>query len=505
MLSVEKYKNWFLPSLVKVPAWNAYLDALLDEIVKLQMYNMGSYNEWGFNGVEEDISLEQESVWMLGSEYRKTAGEVVGSGGFTLSGGVLSFTGAAGVENVCVLPYAFVKDRKYKVTFEVYDLLLSEVNIHVGMGGDAEVVNLNFGTSDPVMVELELLATDYYFQFGVSGDEGSFKIRNLKLVGVLNSNDEKERISVLRRLVNVDNASREILERMRDSLSFPSISGMPESLLRQVIKDHDLFVGYGGSELSAAMFFYFLGYEVDFSHLYAHKSDYNAQQFSYIAEKFDDVLESGVKVYGQVSENASASHVIKLKEGHQVIAGDFIADQQRPFNPIFIEVLSVNGLEITLEERVTVVQNDFIDIYRVYPYAVNPDPVNYMKTSHIDVFFKQKYSEDVNLDFNQLEQFFTRYLPVNVVIRFFGYRNDPEDEEFGLRESSFRFSPVRQEGLTLLESPTFPTQNYAHVVYLPTPGSHTDIYGNTVNGYSHVISHLDPASGNPVYVVVPLT
>jgi hypothetical protein len=40
---------------------------------------------------------------------------------------------------------------------------------------------------------------------------------------------------------------------------------------------------------------------------------------------------------------------------------------------------------------------------------------------------------------------------------------------------------------------------------MPTPATHLDIYGNTVDGYSHVISHIDPGSGNPVYIVVPLT
>jgi 3D (Asp-Asp-Asp) domain-containing protein len=511
MLLAEQYKSWVLPSLLEVPAWNEYIDALLEEIIRLQMYNMGSYNEWGFNGVEESISLENENDWLIGKEYFKTKGTIDPGGHFTIDNGSLIYSGGTGsVDSFSVIPYMFVLERKYKVTFEIYDLLPGiGLELNVGIGDNVETITFNLGMDDPYLVELELTADDYYMFFNVAkeADSGSFKIRNLKVVGVLDSRDEKERILVLKRIVNVDKASREVLERMRDSLSFPSIAGMPESLLRQIIKDYNKFIGYGGSELAASMFFYFLGYEVDFVHLYAAKIDYSSRQYSYIAQKEDDILESvpGTKVYGQVEETSIASYKMTLKDGHQVIAGDFVSNQTAPFNPVLIEVLSVEGKVITLTERVTVTEDDYIDIYRKYPYAVNPDPDNYMKTSHIDVFFKQKYLSGVNLDFAKLEQFFLKYLPINVVIRFFGYKTEPEDELFSFREAAFRYNPINQEDILFEELINHPTDNHAFVVQNPTPFTHVDIYGNNMDGYSFLCSHIDPGSGEPVYLIVPLT
>lgn len=511
MLAVDKYKDWVLPSLLKVPAWAEFIDAVLEEVVTLQMYNMGSYNKWGFNGVEEDISLDNLESWLIGKEYIKTRCEIDSGGHFSLAGGVLTFDGGTGqYDSFCVVPYAFVTGRKYRVTFEIYDIMPSlGVSLVVGIGSSTHTYQLDFNTDDPYSVTVDLDADDYYLYFGVlkEADSGEFKIRNLKVVGVLDSADEKERILVLKRIVGLDVASREILERMRDSLTFPSIGNMPEVLLRQIIKDYNLFIGYSGSELASSMFFYFLGYSVEFVHLYAEKTDYNSKQYSYIAQKIDDILESvpGDVVYGQVSQSANASYSVVLKEGHQVIAGDSISDQTNPFNPVLIEVLSVDGNTLNLAERVTVVADDYIDIYRKYPYAVNPDPTNYMKTSHIDVFFKRKYLEGVDLDFSKLEQFFIKYLPVNVVIRFFGYKNEPEDEVFGIRESSFRYNPIKQDDLIFVETKNFPVDNHAFVVQNPTPFTHVDIYGNNVDGYSYLASHVDPGTGQVVYLIVPLT
>lgn len=508
MILAEHYKDWVLPVLLKVAVWNEYIDALLEEIVTLQMYNMGSYNAWGFNGVQEDLNLGNTNDWMFGVTYYPERCDVDSGGGFLLDNESLVFDGGS-EDSLAIYPYAFVQGRKYVISFDIEGIYSgNSLELSVGIGSEKQVIDLSLGVEDPLHVEVELDANDYYMFFSVdSGMYGQFKIQNLNVVGVLNSFDEKERILVLKRLVNVDKASREVLERMRDSISFPEIAGMPKVLLRQIIKDHNKFIGYAGSELAASMFFYFLGYEVEFAHLYAAKGDYESEQFTYIAQKEDDLLESvpGTTVYGQVDSAASASYKIVLKEGHQVIAGDYVSDQTNPFVTPLVEVLSVVGNEITLLERVTVYENDYIDIYREYPYAVNPDPDNYMKTSHIDVFFKQKYLEGVDLDFSKLEQFFVRYLPVNVVIRFFGYKTEPDDEYFSFRETSFSHNPIKQEDLAFTQSVAYPAADVAFVVQNLAPFTHVDIYGNNVDGYSYLCSHIDPGTGEPVYLVVPLT
>jgi hypothetical protein len=381
--------------------------------------------------------------------------------------------------------------------------LTGAVELLISMGGTVEVLVL-----EERKYELRMTAEDFYFYFKVlDGASGTFRIKDLQFVGVINSTDDEERTLVLRRLVDVDNASREILERYRDSLSFPAIENMPETLLRQVVKDHNKFVGLSGSQLASSMFFYFLGYEVEFSYLYAHKTDYNSNRFAYISQVYDDILVSvpGVKVWAQAAKSVGSSYSVELYPGHEVIAGDFLINQTHPFGVGLVEVLTVEGDVLGLAEPVTVTKDDLFDLYRVYPYAVNPDPENYLKTSHIDVFFKQKYLNGVDLDFSKLEQFFLNYLPVNVVIRFFGYKTQLDDEYFAMREAAFIQKEDKSESFQLVENTVVPEQDFAIVVYDNVPETHEDINGDMVNGYSYAIKHTDPATGEIVYVAIPLT
>lgn len=513
MRTIEDYKGWVLPELLKNDDWNLYVEALLTEIVRLQKYNMGSYNAVGFNGVEEDIRFSNENTWIICKSFDTHSGNYqLITNGWSLVSDTAVFVGGIATDAFLVTNYAFVLDRKYKVKFTLDNLnVTGTTTIFFGIGEEDQTsVEIDIGTADGLEVEVELTAKDYWLYFGVKSgaNDADFTVKDLEVTGVEDVGDDNERWLVLNRILNVDNASRFILERMRDSRSFPAVGNMPEELLRQMVKDFNTFISYGGTQLSSIMFFYFLGYAADFVHLYAHTGDYEAETFSYLQQKDDDLLESTEpdEVYGKVDQTASSTYSIQLKEGHQVIQGDELSDQTNPFPQGMVRVTRVDGLTVYLEEAVTVQEDDLIDIYREYPYAVNPDPDNYFKTSHIDVFFKEKYLEGVSVSFNALEEFFTRYLPVNVVIRFFGYSDEIDDEEFRILEPAVAFKFGHNEVLDIDEDTVMPVEAYAHVVHSDSPENTTDVYGNPVDGSSYVIiGYADPpANTDPIYVVVPV-
>lgn len=502
MLVANNYKNWVLPTLLKIPEWSEFIDVLVEELVTLQMYNMGSYNKSGFNGVAEDVTFDNSNIWALCSDMNLTNGVISGTGLFTLNSGVLLYAGCDGVtKSSAICQYGFVIGKKYKVEFDILNLEGNPTDLHYGIGQDNVYV---MQPSDTLIhFEIELLAADYVFSMVVLANSSiaDLSIGNLKITGILDESDELERIAVLKKLVSVDNASHEVLEMMRDSVSFPSIANLPDSLLRTIITDYNTFIGLGGTELASSMFFYFMGYSAEFVHLYAKKEDYNAKQYSYIAQKEDELFESNPvgTIYGRVSVSAYSNKVY-VYSGHKIIKGDFVGNQNHPFEPPLLEVVEAGSNYIKFNYAVNVVQGDYLDIYRKYAYAINPDPVEYFKTSHIDVFFKQKYTDSINLSFAQLQEYFERYLPINVVIRFFGYKTEPEDEEFSMRTALFDLDIVKNESIGFIERPTYPADAYAYVVHSTTPATHIDVRGLPVDGYSYVLVDYD-AQGKPIYVI----
>jgi hypothetical protein len=141
-----------------------------------------------------------------------------------------------------------------------------------------------------------------------------------------------------------------------------------------------------------------------------------------------------------------------------------------------------------------------LDIYRKYDYAVNPDPTNYFKTPHVNIFFKQKYSGIVELSFDKIEEYLESYLPINMVIDFFGYKSELDDEEFYFRTESFKVDSLKLDVITFAESKTYPTELYAYGVWSPTPANYVDIYGTPCDGYSYA-GYIE--NGNNIFGVMP--
>lgn len=511
MRTVEEYESWALPLLLQDPAYKDLINAMFAEIVELQKYNMGSYNGVGLNTVEESIKFSTPDQWTVCSEFNALRAKYVPvQDGFIFSGETLIYTQHPD-DRFAVYNYAFVVGNRYRVQFEIYDVDIIDSGFEIVLGlGHIVQFSQTLVDGETYLIDIELEAKDYWFYFGVeSGPLASFKIRNFTITGVEEFSDDTERILVLRRITAIDNAGRFILERMRDSLTFPSIANTPEELLRQLVQDYNYFISYKGSELLSIMFFYFLGYAVDFIYLYARIGDYESNNFPYLQEKEDDLLISSrpSNILGEASMTQYNTQVLTLKPGHQIIAGDKIGNQDNPFPQVLVEVLQVDGDLIYLAEAVTVnydggpEEGDLLDIFREYPYSVNPDTDNYFKTSHMDIFFRQKYLSGVDINFNSLQGFLERYLPINVVIRFFGFETDVSDEVFQITEPLFQIGLADDDELEIEEETVIPSDAFIYLVVDELPATHLDEEGTPVDGYSYNIVEYD-IYGEPVYAVI---
>lgn len=512
MRTKEQYKSWFLPVLQRDAAYSDFINALAGEVVQLQKYNMGSYNAVGFNGVEEDVDVLDGDAWFVVSAFNPaTAQYTTASTGFTFGSDYLQFAQTSGTR-YAVYNYAFVLGREYTVRFTLYNISLTgSLELSLGIGDTSQhTIVIDISMDDPTEVEVTLTAEDYWMGFAVFAgtDNGSFRIKDLQVTGVEASEDDDVRTSVLKRLLNVDNAGEFVLDAYQRSFAFPDVEGLPPEIVRQFIKDYPTFVSYKGSRLASIMFFYFLGYSAEFVELYARKGDYNADFYSYTQQQDKDDLVSDTTgtVYAEVAETRSATRNILLKSGHQVIPGDRITygDNNSPYVATreFTKnlVTGIDGNVITVESAVTVYADDMLDIERVYPYGVNPDPTNLFKTSHLDVFFSKKFTAGIDIDFIKLERYFEFYLPINVVIRFFGFSSEVDDEEFTIEEAYFRFKTVNAEDIEISETPTFPVDAFTYVVVNTEPFTHLDINGTEVDGYSYAIAGY--SGTEPIYTII---
>lgn len=495
MRTVEEYKSWVLPLLLEDEAYNDLIEAMFDEIVELQKYNMGSYDGFGMNQAEEAIYFTDPEQWVICSFFKpQRAQYTLVQDGFTFDADSLVYTDVT-LNRFAVYNYSFVLGVRYEIEVDVYDVIGSPI-VHFGIG-QLEQGTFQLSDGQDETLKMTILARDYWMYTGVPGlSQGTFKMRNIKVVGIESVQAEDERNLVLKRITAIDNAGREILERMRDGLTFPSIANTPEELLRQLIQDYNYFISTKGSELLSIMFFYFLGYAVEFRYLYARKGDYETRTFQYVQEKEDELLISSRpdEVLGEASMTQYNTMVLNLKPGHQIVVGDKIGNQDNPWPQVLVEVLRVDEDKVYLAEAVTVnydsgtEEGDLIDIFRVYQYSVNPDPVNYFKTSHVDVFFKQQYLQGVDINFLALREFFERYLPINVVIRFFGFKTDDSEESFQITEPIFSIGQVDEDEFEIKETQTqFPVDAFIYLVGNETPVTMKDVDRTDVDGYSYLL------------------
>ena len=496
MKTVDQYKSWLLPVFKRNTNWRDFVEAIIDELITLQKTNMGVSNAVGFSGISEQIDFTDAGKWFLvEGTFDLFKGVYIQSiEGFSIDEGnnKLIFSPIGAVVYTSILKYPFVKGQTYTVSFVVDNQVGTNDTLVIRLGSQEETVPL-VGGAESIEVTRNFVADDYYLFF-TSGNNVTYAINVLQVLGIENSVDDATKWLLVKQHIDYDLATRYILEKMRDSLSFPQVSNLPLEVLRAFLKDYDSFIATQGSELGEIIFFYFLGFSATVRDLYAHRGDYESEFYPYIQQKKNSLLISGTPpdVYGQVLTASSNKYYLDLKPGHQIAGGDRISNQDTGWTPSTVLVTSVVENRVNLERAVSVAVDDILDIYRVFRYAENPDSVNYFKSSHIDVFFKTKYIEGTEVNFPFLEEAFTKYLPVNVIIRFFGYNNEIPEQEFQLIEADFSFDFDRTETIVLDEVPVYPPDDIVYVVAQQAPVTHEDIYGTPVDGYSYTLFYIHP-------------
>lgn len=509
MLQKELYKSWFLPTLRKSQVWEDLISALTGELVMLQMYNMGTGDKDGFTGTSEDISLSNIQGWLKCKSFDKTNGEGIGdASNLSIANDTLTVTFSV-TDGKAVYKYPFLLGRKYRIEF---DLVAVAPNITLGIGYENTVSVTGTGHKS-----YDIIAGDYFMYFWTVGN--GWTITNLTVTGIVDSFDSLNRKTVLSKLINIENASYVILERMRDSLGLPVVHNLDKTLLKEMVYGAKELKENNGSEIAGAVLLYMLGYAVNIKYLYARKGDYEAKDYSYLQQKKSDTLVStSEKIYGVVVGTSTGTYTLTLQTGHNIVRDDKIFNQTNNFYQGLVRVLEVNGDVITLESAVACVDGDWLDVYRVYRYPVNPNPTSYFKTAHIDVEFANAFENGSNLTFTELQVMLEKYLPLNVCIRFFGYKLPETDELFELREINFTAGVKDLQTLVITDFPTMPEPEEVVLVFGTENDTVFDLISNgnhavTINGvdkddipvdvYSYV-GYLDEETGEPVYLTIPI-
>lgn len=502
MRTVDQYKSWLLPVFKRNHNWRAFVESVIDEIIGLQKTNMGSYNAVGFSTDPDPVDFSVEGQWQNifwgGSNLSKGYYNYSTTGGFTQdhAASELNYDNQSMSYDVgSVFSYPFVLGKRYNIKCVITDASGPiTTDLRIGIGSESADVELSL-TGDTV-VDFNLEAADNYLYFKFSPYTSElvvFTIKDLVITGIEEEDDDSERWLLIKKHLDYDEADRYILERMRDSRSFPSVSNLPLEVLRSFLKNYNEFIATQGSGLGELIFFYFLGFSAEVLDLYAHSGDYEGYYYPYLQQKKDDLLiSSSPPYYGQVLNSLDARSYIDLKPGHQIGVGDRLSNQNNPWSPSTVKVILLEGDRVYIDRPITSYANDILDVYRVYNYAVNPEPNDYFKTAHVDVYFKVKYIESVAIDFAFLEESFYKYVPINTVIRFFGYNDEIPEQEFSLIEASFGFSYGKAADLVFSETPVYPPDDITYVVYSPTPVTVRDIQGTNVDGFSYALYYIHP-------------
>lgn len=362
-----------------------------------------------------------------------------------------------------------------------YDVTITIANI-VGVGaGKYMDISLGGGTEYQIEIlegifttRIECKDHNFYMKVPASETTGTFEVTDVSFLGVERDFVEADRMLLIKKLTDYDEATTLILEQWRASFDFPQIAGMPDELLRQYMRYRNDFISLIGTELGSTIFFYFLGFTVFIDELYAVKGGY--EEFSFIPQKIDDLLTT----IGTVKTSVVNTYAIVMNPGHQIIIGDELSNVTNPFVGAVVKVVDVVGDVVTVDRTVNVTTSDVIDSYREYDYAVNVDSDTYFKTSTIDVYFKNSTFGELGITFSDLQAFFEEFLPINVVVRFFGYKTDLGSESFTISEPLISIAETESDDFTIDETPNMDTDATVHII------AFVDVDGNPSGSYSYV-------------------
>jgi hypothetical protein len=471
MIHVEDYKQWFLPQLRKSQVWDDYISAIAEEVVILNMNNMGTCDSDGLNGVVEDVSIN--SGWELCTAYDLSRGVYTGVSGLSVIGGSFIFDGV--LESYAVMLYPFILNREYSVHIEK----VGAGGLFISLGGD--FVEYSEG--------MVLEAKDYSVVLRFSGDV--LEVSSIELRSVHRGFDAEGRKTVLSRILNIDKANEYVLKTWVESIGMPFVQGMNKEILRGMVRYYGDFVSTIGSELAGAIFMYMLGYAARVRYLYARRDDYEGG--------FLPQTQSGTEAGVATVEVASTGTVIQTGV-HNILKGDVIYNVTNPFHSGGVVVTKTEPDKIWVESVVSVSEGDVLDAERIYDYSVNPDPELYFKTTHIDCIFEAKYDTESVLIFTDLQELLEQYLPVNVCIRFLGVAEPSFEESFVIKQDVFQANIGSTDTLYLTEEVIMPDMDIIFIAGSNENPDAVDIDDVPIERYSYTGYYED---GVWVYLYFP--
>jgi len=497
MINIEHYMSWLMPVFQENPDWYALFEAVSEELVDLHRRQMGSSDDRGFS----NVNLIPNGDFSSNDKWR-TYRDPYDPHAVTMEGGDWQIDTVNKVAKIATgstrghswlvryLPQLFL-NQAYRLKYTVKVNSGSFLNLMVGPVEDTYLESLptEVGTHEVV-----IRIADYFVEFlAIYTDDTTVEITDVELVEEYES-ESAQRFSLLRRVLDIDEAPRWVLEKAQKSLSLPWYNNLPDELIRRFLRHAFEYNSLVGSTAGSALLFYLFGFSVRFECLYAHTDDYEAASYPWLPQvsylhlvSSEDV---GQVVYGKVAAKSIQSHVFQVEDGHSLLVGDLITNDDHNFENYYRRVIKVYGNEVTVDFPCDVYEDDLLSIIRKPNYPINPDSENYFSIPWVDVFVKSDILSDFEISFDDLRVFLEAILPANVNIRDISYDSEIPFHSFQFAQTLFKQHFLNVQTFAFIETVDMPGDQTTLVVGNRLPVTGLDMFGTPCDVYSYVVSDL---------------
>ncbi len=311
------------------------------------------------------------------------------------------------------------------------------------------------------------------------------------------------RLANLRRVLDIDEAPRWVLDRAQQSLALPWFESLPDELVRRFLRYATEFNTLSGSMSGSYLLLYLFGFRVRFEYLYAHKDDYEGKVHPWVPQaSYLHLMSSGDPegtVYAEVASQHLGTYEITLEDNHVVLVGDLITNDTHEFENFYRRVIGVSGNVITVDYQCDVYAGDYLSIIRQPDYPLNPDPDNYFPIPWIDVYVKSDLLADFDMSFTDLRTYLEERLPANVNIRYITYDSDIPFHSYQFSQTLFRmlFTNIYEFSVGEVSAPdndstTLAGDSDVIIVVDDSPVTGYDAAGAGCDVYSYVLTSTAP-------------